>query len=114
MDMREIRFGVEIETVKRTREQVARAIHSVVGGTIRHAGYPATYDPWEVEELRGRKGRRRIAQPRTLPPARRGRDPGPELRRPEAVPGGWQGHFQLERACCRGRLLGAYRKCRVQ
>ena len=55
MDMREIRFGVEIETVKRTREQVARAIHSVVGGTIRHAGYPATYDPWEVEDLRGRK-----------------------------------------------------------
>ncbi|MCB2141325.1 amidoligase family protein [bacterium] len=55
MDMREIRFGIEIETIKRTREQVAAAIHSVVGGTIRHVGYPASHDPWEVEDLRGRK-----------------------------------------------------------
>ena len=55
MDMRAIRFGIEIETIKRTREQTAAAIHSVVGGTIRHVGYPASYDPWEVEDLRGRK-----------------------------------------------------------
>jgi len=54
MDMREIRFGVEIETVKRTREQVARAIHSVVGGTVRHVAQPACYDPWEVVDLHGR------------------------------------------------------------
>ena len=44
MDMRAIRFGIEIETIKRTREQTAAAIHSVVGGTIRHVGYPASYD----------------------------------------------------------------------
>ena len=55
MDMRAIRFGIEIETIKRTREQTAAAIHSVVGGIIRHVGYPASYDPWEVEDLRGRK-----------------------------------------------------------
>ncbi len=54
MDMREIRFGIEVETVNRTREEAALAIHSVVGGTIRHVGYPASYDPWEVEDLRGR------------------------------------------------------------
>ena len=55
MDMRAIRFGIEIETVRRTREQAAAAIHSVVGGTIRHVGYLASYDPWEVNDLRGRK-----------------------------------------------------------
>lgn len=55
MDIREIRFGIEIETIKRTREETAAAIHSVVGGTIRHVGYPASFDPWEVEDLRGRK-----------------------------------------------------------
>ncbi len=55
MDMREIRFGVEIETVKRTREQVARAIHSVVGGTVRYIGQPSCYDPWEVIDLHGRR-----------------------------------------------------------
>ena len=31
MDMRQQNFGLEIETVQRTREQVARAIQSVVG-----------------------------------------------------------------------------------
>jgi hypothetical protein len=55
MDLRELRFGIEIETVKRTREQIARAVHSVVGGTVRHIGYPSCYDPWEVKDLRGRK-----------------------------------------------------------
>jgi len=55
MDMREIRFGVEVETVKRTREQVARAIHSVVGGTVRYIGQPSCYDPWEVVDLHGRR-----------------------------------------------------------
>jgi len=34
MDLREINFGVEIETVKRTRERVARAIHSVVDSEL--------------------------------------------------------------------------------
>ena len=55
MDLRELRFGIEIETVKQTREKVAWAIHSVVGGTVSHAGEPACYDPWEVSDIRGRK-----------------------------------------------------------
>ena len=55
MDLRELRYGIEIETVKRTQEQIAWAIHSVVGGHVRHIGAPSCYDPWEVEDLRGRK-----------------------------------------------------------
>ena len=35
MNLKEIHYGIEIETVKRTREQIAWAIHSVVGGTVR-------------------------------------------------------------------------------
>ena len=54
MDLREINFGVEIETVKRTRERVARAIHSVVGGEVRHTGRPVSFDPWEVVDDQGR------------------------------------------------------------
>jgi hypothetical protein len=54
MDLREINFGVEIETVKRTRERVARAIHSVVGGEVRHTGRPASFDPLEVVDDQGR------------------------------------------------------------
>jgi hypothetical protein len=53
MNLKEIHYGIEIETVKRTREQIAWAIHSVVGGTVRHVGIPSSYDPWEVEDLRG-------------------------------------------------------------
>ena len=41
VDLRGLRFGVEIETVRRTRQQVAEAVQSVVGGTVRHAGTPA-------------------------------------------------------------------------
>ncbi|MBT5613131.1 MAG: amidoligase family protein [Lentisphaerae bacterium] len=54
MDLREIRFGIEIETVKRSRREVAYAIHSVVGGNVTHAGTPACYDPWHITDLRGR------------------------------------------------------------
>lgn len=54
MNLKDIHYGIEIETVKRTREQIAWAIHSVVGGTVRHVGIPSSYDPWEVEDLRGR------------------------------------------------------------
>ena len=54
MDMRELRFGVEIETVRRTRQTVAEAIRTVVGGTVRHVGTPICYDPWEVTDARGR------------------------------------------------------------
>jgi len=34
MDLREINFGVEIETVKRMCERVARAIQSIVGEVV--------------------------------------------------------------------------------
>jgi len=54
MDMRELRFGVEIETVGKTRQTVAEAIRTVVGGAVRHVGYPTSYDPWEVVDARGR------------------------------------------------------------
>jgi hypothetical protein len=54
MDLRELRWGIEIETVKRTRQTVAEAIRTVVGGTLRHVGSPACYDPWEVSDDRGR------------------------------------------------------------
>ena len=43
MNLKEIHYGIEIETVKRTREQIAWAIHSVVGGTVRHVGIPSSY-----------------------------------------------------------------------
>lgn len=52
MDLREIKFGIEIETLGRTRQAVATAIQSVVGGTIANPG--GTYDAWEVTDLRGR------------------------------------------------------------
>ncbi len=55
MDLKDIRFGIEIETVRQTREKVARAIQTVVGGTVRHIGTPQCHDPWEVEDDRGRK-----------------------------------------------------------
>ena len=54
MDLRELRFGIEIETIKRTRQTVAEAVRTVVGGTVRHVGTPACYDPWEVTDERDR------------------------------------------------------------
>jgi len=54
MDMRELRFGIEIETTRRTRQTVAEAIHTVVGGAVRYVGQPSCYDPWEVTDPRGR------------------------------------------------------------
>lgn len=55
MNLKEINFGVEIETVQRSREQVARAIHKVIGGTVEHLSYPSAYDPWQVVDPQGRK-----------------------------------------------------------
>jgi hypothetical protein len=52
--MRTLRFGIEIETIGQTREVVARAIQSVVGGEVRHVGMPAVYDPWKVIDRRSR------------------------------------------------------------
>jgi len=54
MDMRQLKFGIEIETVKRTRRAVAEAICTVVGRSVCHVGSPANYDPWEVTDSRSR------------------------------------------------------------
>ena len=54
MDLKDIRFGVEIETVKRTRRQVAEAVQSIVGGTVHHIGSPNCYDPYHVTADDGR------------------------------------------------------------
>ena len=54
MDLHEIHFGVEIETVRRTRQRVAEAIQSVVGGNVHHSGRPGVFDPWEVTDEQGR------------------------------------------------------------
>ena len=54
MDLRYIHFGVEIETVKRTRKRVAEAIQSVVNGSVTHPGRPGVFDPWEVVDEHGR------------------------------------------------------------
>ena len=54
MDLRELKFGIEIETIRRTRQAVAEAIRTVVGGAVRHTGHPSQYDPWEVTDPRGR------------------------------------------------------------
>ncbi len=54
MDLRELNFGVEIETVKRTRERVARAIQLAVGGEVTYVGSPGSFDPWEVKDSQGR------------------------------------------------------------
>lgn len=53
MNLRQINYGVEIETVKRTRERVARAVQSVVGGEVRHVRSPAGFDPWEITDEQG-------------------------------------------------------------
>jgi len=52
--LQELRFGVEIETIKRSRGDVARAIQSVVGVSVEHVGIPSCYDPWHVVDERGR------------------------------------------------------------
>ena len=54
MDLRDIKFGIEIETIRRTRQCVAEAIQSVVGDQVRHTGTPACYDPWDVTDNQGR------------------------------------------------------------
>lgn len=48
--LKEVNFGIEIETVGRTRESVARVIQLVVGGEVIHRGTPLVYDPWEVRD----------------------------------------------------------------
>jgi len=55
--LKDIQFGVEVETVGATRETVARAIQSVMGGTVTHVGMPRCYDPWECRDAAGRTWR---------------------------------------------------------
>jgi hypothetical protein len=52
MHLRQLHFGIEIETIRRTREEVARAIQSVAGGNVRYRG--DIYDAWEVTDGGGR------------------------------------------------------------
>lgn len=47
LSLRDLRYGVEIETIGQTRQAVAVAIQSVVGGNVRYVG--GTYDAWEVQ-----------------------------------------------------------------
>ena len=57
IDFRSLRFGVEVECTGQTREKVASAIKSVVGGEAIHIGNQGTLDPWEVTDPRNRKWR---------------------------------------------------------
>ncbi|MHB9038767.1 MAG: amidoligase family protein, partial [Armatimonadota bacterium] len=54
IDFRDVSFGCELETVRRDRGTVARAIQSVVGGEVVHVGVSSTYDPWEVRDSKNR------------------------------------------------------------
>lgn len=51
-----LRYGVELECGGQTRATVARAVQSVVGGTLQHLGGPP-YDPWCVTAPDGREWR---------------------------------------------------------
>ncbi len=44
--MQYLTFGIEIETISQTRQTVAQAIQTVVGGTVSHNG--GIYDSWYV------------------------------------------------------------------
>lgn len=50
--MKELTFGTELEYTGISRERAAKAIHAVVGGTIRYAGQ--SYDAWQVTAPDGR------------------------------------------------------------
>lgn len=50
--MKELRFGIEIETVGATREELARAIQRVVGGAVEYENRG-----WRVADTRGRSWR---------------------------------------------------------
>jgi len=54
--LEQLNFGVELECGGQTRESVARAVQSVVGGTVQHLGGPP-YDPWCVTAPDGREWR---------------------------------------------------------
>ncbi len=54
MDLRDLKFGIEIETVGRTRRAVAEGIQAIVGGYVQHVGSPSSYDPYHVTADDGR------------------------------------------------------------
>jgi len=53
VSLQEIKIGVELETVGRDRETVARAVQSVVGGEVVHVG-GSSYDPWRLVDSKNR------------------------------------------------------------
>src|ERR1043166_8424417 len=54
VSMKTLRFGIEIETVGLTREALARAIHSVVGGTV---SVEYSSSGWQGNDANHRTGR---------------------------------------------------------
>jgi hypothetical protein len=54
VNLRDLKFGIEIEGIGQDRGTVAKAIQSIVGGTIEHVGSPSTYDPHHVVDSQGR------------------------------------------------------------
>jgi len=56
-DLKEQRFGVEVEVVGQKRKVVAEAVQSVVGGTVKYIGHPSCYDPFELVDDKGRTWR---------------------------------------------------------
>jgi len=52
--MKTLRYGIEIETIGQTRETVARAIATVVGGSASRACGASCYDAWKVVAADGR------------------------------------------------------------
>lgn len=51
--IKSLTFGTELEYTGISREKAAKAIHSVVGGTIRYTG--TNYDTWSVFDPQGRE-----------------------------------------------------------
>jgi len=49
--MKQLKFGTELEYTNISREKAAKAIHSVVGGTVRYTG--GSYDSWTVTDVSG-------------------------------------------------------------
>lgn len=57
MDLRLLNFGIEIETINRARDQVARAIQSAVGGVVTDVPRGGRNSSWQVTDDAGRRWR---------------------------------------------------------
>ncbi len=53
MELKSLNYGIEIETIGRGRDRVARAIQEVVGGRVFHQG--GVYDTWTVTDSQARE-----------------------------------------------------------